>query len=294
MSSAYTYNPAIRPTGATLPSDGDAPIKAADVNPALQAAGDLAANAIIRLEPLANIAALAAILAPTNNLQRYVLGFGLYVFRTASPLIMNVSPFAVAPADATPGYWISSDALLRLGVSSGPSYRWVPGRNPFGITNEIAFSDTQDDLAGSLATDIKRYVTGTAFANRNTASTNARQMYFDLTPHLIHGARLNVVYATIVAVSHATLPSRLPRLAVLRHPVDAYSPTMANLYSGTYFQDAPASTAAFAAPHEFGGALDQNNEIDLNEFTYWAFVANEASTNAEAGLIVGGFELQQS
>lgn len=44
MSHTYTWNSANNTTGATLPSDGDGPgIKASDVNPGIQAAGDKAA-----------------------------------------------------------------------------------------------------------------------------------------------------------------------------------------------------------------------------------------------------------
>lgn len=45
MSSTYTPNPANNPTSITIPSDGQGPIKAADVNPAFEALADLIAYA---------------------------------------------------------------------------------------------------------------------------------------------------------------------------------------------------------------------------------------------------------
>jgi hypothetical protein len=129
MSTTYNLITTSRPTGITIPVDGDTPIKAADVVPALQATGDLANNAIVRLEPVASLAALAAILVPTDGQQRYVVGYGVYTFKTTTPLLVNASPWSIAATDATPGQWIADTALSRV-----PSYQTRKLETPLGIT----------------------------------------------------------------------------------------------------------------------------------------------------------------
>ena len=120
MSSVYTLTPTNRATGITIPSDGDTPIKAADVNPALQAAADLAANAIARIEPLVSVAALAALLVPVDGMVRLVRGHGLYTFLAGAGAVSlgSNSPFLVTPGDGTVGRWIASTMYARLGGST--------------------------------------------------------------------------------------------------------------------------------------------------------------------------------
>lgn len=295
MSSVHNFVPTNRATGVTIPSDGDAPIKAADVNPAIQAIGDLAANAIARVEPVATTAALAAIAAPTDGLTRYVLGFGFYTFKMAVPTITTVDPWVIAATDATPGRWISQDVFLRIGATGGgaTSFRKFPAHAPFGVSAEVAFSVNQDALTGSLVTDVTTTVSGSAFTSANTGTTNTRQLYFDLAPYLIHGATLSSVYAGITPAAHGALPARMPRLAVFRYAIDPYSSTHVNLYSGIYFEDTSPNVGAFTASHEFGGTLDQNQTIDLNEYAYQCFVSNEGSTNAQNLMSVNYIKIEQ-
>lgn len=295
MSSPYTFVPTNRPTGVTIPSDGDSPIKAADVNPAFQGIGDLSANAIARVEPLANIAALAAILTPTNGMTRYVLGFGFYTFQTTVTTITTGEPYVIAAGDATPGRWVSQVVFMRQGAVGGAATgsRIVPGNMPIGVSAVVAFTVNQDALSAVEGTDFRNNVSGVEFLNANAFSADARQAAFALNAYLHHGAVLSQAYARIQPAGHANVPARPPRLAIVRYALNPYTGTPSNLYSGAYYQDAPASGAAYSASHEFGGSLDQNNTIDLENYTYAAIVSNEASTNAVQGLRVNGIRIVQ-
>lgn len=366
MSTVYTLDPTNRVTGITIPSDGDAPIKVADVNPAFVGIGDLAANAIARVEPMADIvalaaiptpsngltryvlgyglytfqtappglpdvspflvpsgdatpgrwvshftvmqpsvvtpildtitplaslAALAAIAAPTNNLTRYVLGYGTYTFKTASPLAGYISPRGVAATDATPGSWISHRALYDFEAATGVSIV-APPRDIIGISPLIAFNATRDalDEAGASA-QITRYATGVAFTNPNTANTDARQLYFDITPRLLHGAYLASVVVGLAPVPHASVPTRPPRMFVFRHHLKTWTATQENLYTAGHYEDTGhANGAAYSAVHKFGGAMDQNHLIDKTNYAYTLCVVNEAGATSLGGLIITHFE----
>jgi len=290
-----TYDGTNAPTSTMGPADGDAPIQASDVVPGLQAAGDVAWNALLRVTPLATIAALAAIATPTNGLTKYVLGFGFYTFQTTVTTITTGEPYVVAAADATPGRWVSQVVFMRQGAVGGAATgsRVVPGNMPIGVSAVVAFTVNQDAMAGVAGTDFRNNVSGVEFLNANNASTDARQATFALNAYLHHGAILSQAYARIQPAGHANVPARPPRLAIVRYALNPYTGTPSNLYSGAYYEDAPASGAAYSASHEFGGSLDQNHTIDLENYAYAAIVSNEASTNAVLGLRVNGIRIVQ-
>jgi hypothetical protein len=149
-------------------------------------------------------------------------------------------------------------------------------------------------MDGSLSTDVIRYVTGTAFANRDNVSLVGRHMAFDLNPYLVQGARLASCQPNIQGFSHAGLPGLMPRYTVLRTAIDPVNTTIENLYSGGFFVDVAANAAAFDTVRQLSGALDQNQLIDLNEYSYHVLVVNEGQTNSQPGLLIYGFELSMA
>ena len=295
MSSAYVYVPTNRPTGATLPSDGDAPIKAADVNPALQAAGDLAANTIARLEPLANIAALAAILVPTNNLQRYVLGFGLYTFSTGLSAL-NSPPFTVAATDGTVGKWISEEYYKRIGSRTNDSFNfvWMKPTRPIGVSGLVTPSLTNYNFPTSPWTDLATYVNLMSHAGVNSGSALAKVVAWDLDPWLVDNTWLEEVTAHVRGSGgHAGLPALMPKLAVMRYPNDPLAPgTAPECLAASITIDGSANAAAYDALHTITFTCSQFNDIEKNEYTYYVTLSNEGHTNANSGFEMYGFRLR--
>ncbi len=292
MSAPYDFVPTNRPTGVTLPSDGDAPIKAADVNPALQYIGDLAANSIARLEPVASLAALAAITTPANNQQRYVVGYGVYTFKTTTPLLVNASPWSIAATDATPGRWIADNALVRV-----PSFQTRKLESPLGITGLTTWGIGSGLLEFMTDTETGRYSQGISFKTVNVGASSYRIFHLNIDNFLVDRARLTNVQLNICPNAHGALPAALPKFTVIRHATNpwTYASITApqNLLAAGYFEDTGVLLAGYIVGHKFGGNLDQNNDIDLDNYTYSVVVANEGGTNAASGLIIGPFEYVQ-
>jgi hypothetical protein len=282
-----TFNGTNAPTAAMGPADGDAPIQAADVVPGIQAAGDTAWNALLRVQPLATLAALRAITTPADGLTRYVLGYGLYTFKTTHGLLVTVEPWAVAATDATPGRWVHESAKGRA-----PGYRTVPLTEPYGISNVMAWSAANQVLEDALAATVTRNASSTSFVAAYTAASQARQLYFSLDKYLVTGTRLASAQLAIYPNVHGTLPTLPPRFTIARFPTDTWDPALTNLLAAGYFEDAShASPATYDVVHKFGGSLDQNHDIDLAEYSYVLIVANEGGTNAQNGLALGACEL---
>ena len=292
MSTTYNLITTSRPTGITVPVDGDTPIKAADVVPALQATGDLANNAISRLEPVASLAALAALLVPTDGMQRYVVGYGVYTFKTTTPLLVNASPWSIAATDATPGKWIADTALSRV-----PSYQTRKLDSPLGITGLTTWGISSSSLEFMTDTETGRYVQGVSFKTVNTGASSYRIFHFNIDHMLVDRARITNVQLNICPNAHAALPAALPKFTVIRHATNpwTYASITApqNLLAAGYFEDTGVLLAGYIVGHKFGGNLDQNNDVDLDNYTYSLVVANEGGTDAANGLIIGPFEYLQ-
>lgn len=98
---------------------------------------------------------------------------------------------------------------------------------------------------------------------------------------------------SVLPSAHGALPGSPPRFTIARYPLDPWDPNLTNLISAGYYADnSHASVATYNAAHEFGGVVDQNNEVDLYEFAYVLIVANEGGSNALAGLKIAALELQ--
>lgn len=287
-SQLITYNGANAPVSAMGPADGDAPIAAGDVVPGLQAAGDIAWNALLRVQPLATLAALRAITTPADELTRYVLGYGMYTFKTTPGLLVDVEPWSVAAADATPGRWVHEEAKARA-----PGYRTAPLTDPYGITSiAVTWDDADRFLVNPIdAAGVTRRVSSSEFASSHTGANQALQMYFSLDRYLVNGTRISNAQITISpSGAHGTLPNLMPRFTIVRYATDPWVGTLENLLAAGYFSDG-SSLGTFNTVHKFGGALDQNHNVDLAEYSYALIAANEGGTNSLGGMKLCAIEL---
>jgi hypothetical protein len=288
-SQVITFDGTNAPTSTMGPADGDSPIAGADVVPGIQAAGDTAWNALLRVRPLVGLADLRAITTPTDGLTRYVLGYGVFTFKTISPVSTNVEPWCVAPTDGTTGFWVADKLLERR------KNRTIGLVSPYGITpTAISWSTANQALSDATSPDVERTSTGVRFTSTPVVvSALGRQMYFRLDEHLEHGTRIVNAQLSILPATHGALPGSPPRFTLARFPLDPWDPNLTSLISAGFYSDAShVAVATYNAAHEFGGVVDQNHDVDLYEYAYVLVVANEGGANALAGLKLGALELQ--
>jgi hypothetical protein len=76
----------------------------------------------------------------------------------------------------------------------------------------------------------------------------------------------------------------MPAIVVGRSVIDPSTSTAAvHLLSGSgVTTDGSATVGAFEAPHDINYQPDQNNVIDLSQYTYYAILFDEGGTNAAA------------
>ena len=283
------------PGSITIPADGEN-IDAADVNGPFQHIADGVAFTTAQLAVLADIAALAAIAAPTNGLVRTVRGFGLYEFRTSATT--GLSPFRVAAGDATVGGWVSGTAYetaktarAYLGQFSPLASKSAGALAAVGLNYAVLF-------APATATDIDLSAFG--FMTRQ-ASVGANNWHFHvpLNALLIDGATLaSATLRCRPAGSHVGLPTRQISLCLIRNTFTGSSgssmPNPDRLISAPasgHVALAAASTAAYEADQGLVYTPNQNNVINKSLYSYAALIADEGGANALAGAAFASIEL---
>lgn len=283
MSSVYVPTP-VALGSITLPGDGDAR-NASSVNVPVSAVAD---GVAFLGSTVADLAALSALLAPTDGAVRHVIGFGWYVFKTA--VTTGLYPFAVPPVDATPGRWVSStnhQTTLTRQVPVGSRVR--------GITNGGSGSTPGPDVINSTAINFIPVIgadgifsTSGIFASSrvNTGASTNYAFLVDINDTMVDGATLSTAKIRFRPSGHAGLPARQPQLAIVRGTFAGTGlGTVSNLLTtGNGFA---VLTAANLAAYDAAQALvftpDQNNVVDKSTYYYFAIITDEAGTNAGAG-----------
>lgn len=264
----------------------------ASVNTPIQSVANGTEWCSLQQDDQATLFALQSILVPTNGMRRFVRGYGTYTFRTTTPLLVNSTPWSLPALDATPGAWISDQALSRV-----PSYQTRKLDNPLGITGLTTWGIGSGVLEFMTDTDVQRYVQGVGFKTVNTGASSYRIYHFNIDNFLVDRARLTQVSLSILPAVHASLPAALPQFTVIRHATNPWTAASIsapnNLLSSGSFVDNGVTLAQYNVAHKFGGSLDQNNDVDLDNYTYSIVVANEGGTNAIQGLFIGPFEYVQ-
>lgn len=306
MSSVYTPSP-VQLGGITIPSDGDGPhIKAADVNVPIEGIADgvkyceaLDTFDTARLNSLADLTALAAILTPTDGLVRHVLGQGVYVFKTSATT--GLSPFWVAATDATPGGWVSSTAhQLTLTRVVNASHLPVPLVGAQGLANLTAASQPANLWPPASSTTTSDVVSTSASGVSvglqlgmavNTAAALAHPYRFAIDQYLVDGATLNSV--TLKLTGHGILPNSMPKIGITRVDVSGASTQLLSTGNGVT-PDTSATGAAYAAKHDIVFTPDQNNVVDKATYSYAFWCFDEAGANALVGQVLLGLTFAQT
>lgn len=287
MSSVYTPS-AVTLGNITLTSDGDAR-NAASINVPIQAVADGVKFADTRSTPLADLTALAALLAPADGTVRHVLGFGWYVFKTSAAT--GLSPFRVAATDTTPGGWVSSTAhqttLARIcSPLQTPIYQTSAAQAPAASsadTPNLPVFGTSISISSGPIAKLLGVTTGSAIAHGYR---------FPLRDSLVDGATLLSAVVRLRGIGgHGALPLLMPKVGIHRADIDGFGNDL--LLAGVV-ADTSASVAAYEASHDVTFTPNQNNVIDSGTYTYWLTLWNEGSTSALTGLEVHGWTLNMS
>jgi len=144
MSTTDTPDGTNFPTSITIPSDGDGPLKAADVNTAFEGLNDRTEHLHLSRTALADVAALRAINTTglANGLVRHTKAFGIHVLDTSSASAERV-PWIVKPTTG-PGRWIASAASVLTELDQLallPALNFLGPVTPGGATNGEAAYD---------------------------------------------------------------------------------------------------------------------------------------------------------
>lgn len=272
----------------TVPSDADAR-NAASVNVAFQALADRTQFNSLAFAPLPDLAALAAILAPVDNLTRYVVGYGSYTFKTTATT--GITPFRVAAADATAGGWVAGTAHQTSRViiinpadcpmmfpSAGAAIPPALFSSWYGVG--VATILTQDSFSNAVK-----------FTDVTAGAATARGLRVGIGAYLSDGATISRIrYTVSPSGPHGALPLIMPQAACIRQDING---TIASLLStgGGFAPDTSPNVAAYDVLHTYDYTPDQNNVIDRTLYSYHITFWNEGNTNARANLEYKSIEL---
>jgi hypothetical protein len=275
----------------TIPSDGDN-IDAASVNVAFEGLADRTAYLAAREASLASIAALAAIAAPTNGLVRNVLGFGLYTFATAAgPAALVSSPWVVAPSDATPGKWINATTYARFAspASLPTVYRSVHPCAALGTTNGTVPPQHDPFLLEthlSSMGDVNSF--SFVFGGINTGAAEAKHIVYPIDHVLLQSARIAGAEVFITpSGGHGTFPALLPGGWLVRVAHDGTVSPLRIARSS----DSTVGLANYELNHAVNILVNQNDVVDLENYSYYLVFHNEGHTDAIAGLEITGVRI---
>lgn len=183
----------------------------------------------------------------------------------------------------------ANNVQLATGNVTFSPVRTVTRKIPLGAVvaesaaGSLGTSGSDQDLQELTSAITTRSWTALTFAAAVTANAFARYWVVDLARHVPNGATITEVSIELRGnTGHAALPAQMPGLSVRRE-----GGTGVSLHSaGSRINDASASTAAYQSTHGIIATCNQNNVVDKSQYTYYAMILNEGSTNAIAGLIV--------
>jgi len=297
-------------TDAVFPDDTDPPTASAFDVP-LETAFDRTIwlkNRIDALVPLDNLTALAAILAPTDKMVRLVQKFGWYVFRGtgSSPFTAPSAfkPYAIAPADATPGMWVRAGnfrrfrergvALTNFMVSNEQQFTTSSNRDkttvfehgarrPYLTGGSLAFLVFAQSASGAIrlpqAATSGGYSVGLQWCLDEVLSDS--QLVSGISDK---STILSVDFGFWPATGRSALPTvTQAAIGVFRCPRLAGVGGLTSLFSGGDFVEVgAASVVDYEAPQAVPFTCDQNNVVDLAAYSYFAQVWNEEGANSLA------------
>lgn len=307
MAHDYSPTPTLF-TACPCPDDLD-PRTVASVNAGLEALSDGVAylnQKISAIVPVADLTALANILAPTDGQAQLVRNFGVYVFTHPSSYGTALNSDDVLASDATPGAWRRAGRTRRLLERSIVLRDYDAAYDPSPIVDATNTGLVTRDYGATFYPEARFYGQSgggyPAIVLHQVAQVVSGGIVMQLSPGgatsktyglqwcvddvlsqgaTIFGAKFGVQPAT----GRGSFPSALLFSCGLfrcpRYPGSASTPSLTPLsssYTGGFFQDTSASVADYETPHQLVYGANQNNVVDLESYTYYAQFWNEAGS----------------
>lgn len=313
MSSLYAGND-VFPADYTIPDDGESE-NASTVNIPAEALGDRTKYLQNRGggATLADLAALVAITVPLNGWRRFVKGYGIYRFDSASALAA-ASPYVLIPTDATPGRWLHELFELRNSQAGVEGFAGTTSAGAVDVvgttwpkfkagtrTVQRAVSLLNYQLALNIAapSDMDVPVSKDAYfypAPRDAGcgwkfktgslittgtgplggTDKAQGVMLSLDPFLHDGATLtNVILVVEAGAGHAALPSLPLRIGLFRQ-VSTTTASFESMFSaGDFIVDYSANATDYELVHNFNVAPDVGEIIDKHSYSYFLQIWTE-------------------
>lgn len=157
------------------------------------------------------------------------------------------------------------------------SVRWVTGllAPSIGVTS-------LGTLVQATNTDFDNENAALGFLYWKTVNTmnNAEVAVIPLPLTTCNGWTISAAHIDAIGkTGHGALPGNMPRIALIRHGTGSNT----SLCSTTWAVDSAADVAAYEVEHTITLSPDQNNVIDLTQYSYSLLVQNEGNTNATIG-----------
>lgn len=266
-----------------------------------------------RTTPIADLTALAAILAPAHGTLRFVHRHGWYAFDSAS-VDAEFKPHTVAAADATPGKWVAGPFTPRFRERGVTLSNFLVANNPLDSLGLIARDKTAVFHSGSWT----HLWSGGGLVSRRWAELwNGGLIMHEAPSNAVDGTYgvlwcLDEVLgesdsqlsgrglSKLLAVSVRWIPntgrSALPTykkasvgcFRAPRMPGNSGAPVLESLWSGGDFrEDDAADVTEYETPHVVSHLLDIRNDIDLASYSYYLQFWNEQGDNSLSDNRVG-------
>jgi hypothetical protein len=318
VSSTYAGDSTSFPATFTIPSDGDGPIKAADVNVAFEALGDRTASLNAHITstlstPISN-AALQAI-NTTSTVAGTVQNTvdGLYRFSSTSPPtdVASAFPWLVKPTTG-PGvwvleHWITDRGTLAIGAQAIPNALTFldnsdPADGEMGGPTQFSYGVIGPDgfTPAIFVRQSSGFIASSINANPALDGGPGRGSHYgttvDLTSVLAPFIGLKITAATLWVTAQSTsyvssLPNVMPAFGLV-----AFDQVTGARYtlnsSDAPARDTSASVSAFKTRHALAYTTNQNNRILGNPIQ--ARIFTEGGANAAAQTLFGGISIALS
>lgn len=255
----------------------------------LQGAGANAGRIIVN-------SADASIEADVPGAEIIASGNGARIAATANGATVEASAAGAKIRTMTGGRIECSDNDYPL-LGSGHTGRTVARQ--LGLATWGSVSDQSDASFTSVilrpfgaSSDYSLGVYGSSFDVVNTASsTLSRMAVFDLGPYVRDGGTITSAAVTLTGYTgHATVPARMPRIAVYR----VTGTTLSLLHAGTSFVDSSANTTVYQSAHAVTATCTTNNVVDKTQYRYALAVWNEGGSNSLTYLSISNATVTQT
>lgn len=167
--------------------------------------------------------------------------------------------------------------------------RRANGGSAMGISDTNLSAPSVSARISNTGADLFLYGAYAGFGT-TSASNDGKQIIFDITPYLLHGAKLSYVDVVIIPqATHVFLPAFMPRAAVVKV---GNTPAVTTNISGT-ITDTSATPSAYDATHAITLPC-ASVLIDKSISNFYVAILNEGGSSSNSGLLIAYVNIFQS